>query len=88
MIKGISRQIVEVTNTANPYFERAFLVVRQRCEEASPALLSTEANRVVNAATGYAGLKRARRLRMWYRIGLLLAGAVIGACTVWIATAL
>ena len=28
MIKGIHRQMIEVTHTGSPYFERAFLVVR------------------------------------------------------------
>ena len=28
MIKGINRQVIEVTETGNPYFERALLVVR------------------------------------------------------------
>ncbi len=79
MIKGTSRQIVEVTDTANPYFERAFFVVRQQCREASPTLLDHEAHRAVNAATGYTGLKRAQRWRALRRWGLLLLGAVIGA---------
>ena len=28
MIKGINRQVIEVTETGNAYFERALLVVR------------------------------------------------------------
>lgn len=28
MIKGVNRQIIEVMDTGNPYFERALLVVR------------------------------------------------------------
>lgn len=30
MIKGVNRQIIEVMDTGNPYFERALLVVRLR----------------------------------------------------------
>lgn len=78
MIKGISRQIVEVTDTANPYFERVFFVVRQQCKEASPTLLNNEAHRLVHTATGYTGLKRARRLRVLRCVGLLLLGITIG----------
>lgn len=82
MIKGISRQIVEVTDTANPYFERVFFIVRQQCREASPSLLDAEAHRLVNTATGYTGLKRARRLRSLRRLGVFLVGVGIGALTV------
>lgn len=82
MIKGISRQIVEVTDTANPYFERVFFIVRQQCREASPSLLDAEAHRLVNAATGYTGLKRAKRLRSLRRFGLFSLGVGIGALTV------
>lgn len=88
MIKGISRQIVEVTDTTNPYFERVFFVVRQQCKEAPSSLLDAEAHRLVNTATGYTGLKRARRLRSLRRLGLFLIGAGIGALTVRLFTLL
>lgn len=88
MIKGISRQIVEVTDTTNPYFERVFFIVRQQCKEASPALLDKEAHRLVNTATGYTGLKRARRLRLVRYWGLFLMGVGIGALALRILTIL
>ncbi len=81
MIKGISRQIVEVSDKANPYFERVLFVVRQQCKEAPPTLLNSEAHRVVNAATGYTGLRHARRMRFWKQTGLVVVGAAIGAVT-------
>ena len=78
MIKGTSRQIVEVSDAANPYFERAFFIVREQCREASPALLDKEARRLVNTSSGYSGLQRARRARLWQRCGWLLTGAGVG----------
>ena len=78
MIKGISRQIVEVTDTANPYFERVFFIVRQQFKETSPALLDAEAHRVVNAATGYTGLKRARKARLFRRVAIFCLGVGMG----------
>lgn len=86
MIKGISRQIVEVTDTTNPYFERVFFVVRQQCKEASPTLLDAEAHRLVNTATGYTGLKRARHLRLVRYWGLFLIGVAIGALALHVST--
>ena len=78
MIKGISRQIVEVTGTGSPYFERAFLVVRSTCEDEAEELLHNEARRVLQSQDGYTGLRRARRQRRRQRILLLLLGGVLG----------
>ncbi len=78
MIKGTSRQIVEVTDTTNPYFERVFFIVREQCREASPALLDKEAHRMIGTSAGYSGLRRARRARFLQRCAWLAAGAGMG----------
>ncbi len=87
MIKGTSRQIVEVCDSANPYFERVFFIVREQCREASPTLLDREAHRLVNSSTGYSGLRRARRARFLQRCGWLLAGAGVGVLLFRVITA-
>lgn len=61
MIKGINRQIIEVTETGNEYFERALLVVRPGFSDASPGRLHDEAQRFVRQAGGYSGLRLNRR---------------------------
>ncbi|MBP3435201.1 MAG: hypothetical protein J6K62_02590 [Clostridia bacterium] len=77
MIKGVSRQIVEVTGTGSPYFERAFLVVRPACADEDEELLHDEAQRVLQSQEGYTGLRRARRQRRWQRFALLLLGGAL-----------
>lgn len=78
MIKGINRQIIEITDTGNPYFERALLIVRPNCTDAPGDRLHEEASRLVRTAGGYSGLKRSRRHRM--RLLLLGSGSgLIGA---------
>jgi len=47
MIKGINRQIIEVGETGNLYFEKAFLFVRPQLEEVDDQRLKNEANRMV-----------------------------------------
>lgn len=61
MIKGVNRQIIEVTDTGNCYFERALLVVRPNCADLESDRLHEEARRLVAAAGGYAGLRRNKR---------------------------
>ena len=39
MIKGVNRQMIEVTHTGSPYFERAFFVVRDGSSQPSEELL-------------------------------------------------
>lgn len=75
MIKGVNRQIIEVTETGNAYFERALLVVRPGFSDASPGRLHDEARRYVRGAEGYAGLKLARRRK---RMQMALQGGTAG----------
>ena len=64
MIKGINRQMIEVTHTGSPYFERAFLVVRVGSSQPSDEMLRQMAHKVVQQADSYAGLRR-QRVRLW-----------------------
>lgn len=66
MIKGINRQMIEVTHTGSPYFERAFLVVRAGSSQPSEEMLQRMAQKVVQQADTYAGLRR-QRVRLWTR---------------------
>ena len=83
MIKGVNRQMIEVTHTGSPYFERAFLVVRG---DAPPdeEKLSRMAEKVVEQADRHGGLRRQRRqqcLRQAVR-ALLWGGG--GAALMWV----
>ena len=84
MIKGINRQMIEVTHTGSPYFERAFLVVRVGSSQPSDEMLRQMAHKVVQQADSYAGLRRQRR-RLWaQRIAWSAACAIGGAGLLWL----
>ena len=87
MIKGVHRQMIEVTHTGSPYFERAFLVMR--CgEPPEQDKLHSLAQKVVEQAGTYAGLRR-QRWRQWLRQGLF--GAIcagMGALAAWLVVSL
>ncbi len=84
MIKGINRQMIEVTHTGSPYFERAFLVVRADSSRPSEEMLRQMAQKVVQQADTYAGLRR-QRARLWVRrIVWSAACAVSGAGLLWL----
>lgn len=78
MIKGVSRQILEVTNTGNPYFERAFFVVKPSFADHPADHLKREAWRVLRMQNGYSGLRRARWWRRCGQAALLLLGGMLG----------
>ncbi len=84
MIKGINRQMIEVTHTGSPYFERAFLVVRPQAGDPSADTLDSIARRVVQQAESYAGLRRQRQRAVWRRILLCSGGAAAGAGMMWL----
>ena len=88
MIKGINRQMIEVTHTGSPYFERAFLVVRAGSSQPSEEMLQRMAQKVVQQADTYAGLRR-QRTRLWARrIAWSGTCAVIGAGLLWLVQAI
>ena len=63
MIKGVNRQMIEVTDTGNPYFERALLVVRAECMEQPEVRLHEEAHKILASSDAYSGLRLSRRIR-------------------------
>ena len=84
MIKGVNRQMIEVTHTGSPYFERAYLVVRSNCGQPADETLQRLADKVVQQADTYAGLRR-QRLKLYLLRGLwTLTAAVAGAGVMWI----
>ena len=79
MIKGVNRQMIEVTHTGSPYFERAYLVVRAGSSQTPEETLQRLAGKVVQQADSYAGLRRQHR-RLWLRPTLWpLLSAGVGA---------
>ena len=84
MIKGINRQMIEVTHTGSPYFERAFLLVRSGAALPPQEHLHRQAEKVVQQAGTYAGLRRERWLRRLQQaaFGLLCGG--VGAALLWV----
>ena len=83
MIKGVHRQMIEVTHTGSPYFERAFLVVREGTLPAEEKLRHL-ADKVVEQAADYAALRRRRR-QLWLWRGLFGVGCTAaGALVTWV----
>ena len=82
MIKGINRQMIEVTHTGSPYFERAFLVVRGGTPPESEKL-HRMAEKVVEQAGTYAGLRRQRWRQSLRQGGFALVCAGGGAAVMW-----
>lgn len=76
--------MIEVTHTGSPYFERAFLVVRAGSSRPSEEMLQRMAQKVVQQADTYAGLRR-QRMRLWARrIVWSSACAASGAGVLWL----
>ncbi len=48
MIKGINHQVIEVTQTDNIYYERAFLVLRPQYADTEQSALEKEAKKMLS----------------------------------------
>lgn len=79
MLKGINHQMIELCTVDNPYFERAFFVLRPDCADREIGHMQEEARRMLHAAGGYTALDRNRRRARWMRVLWGAAGAAVGA---------
>ncbi len=81
MIKGVNRQIIEITETGSVYYERALLVVRPEYASAQRAVLEREAKRLLKSMKAPSCIKKRRAIvARALRTG---AAAAIGClCTV------
>lgn len=83
MIKGINRQIIEITETGNHYYERALLVIKPEYIDADRALLEKEAKKILKELDAPAAIKKKNRVLYWaLRLGAAAAfgAAFAGAC--------
>ena len=78
MIKGVQRQVIEVSRTDNEFFERALLVVRGGCT-AGDDQLRQEAKRYLQRAGACSFLRRDRLRRRLCAVLLALSSAGAGA---------
>ncbi len=77
MIRGISRQIIEVNETGNLYYETAYLVVKPEFTNAERELLEREARRVLKTMDAPACIKQ--RFGRWTPWLKLLLPTIMGA---------
>ena len=79
MIKGINRQIIEIGETSNVYYERAWLLVRPEYAGLQQNALEKEAKSLLKDIDAPSSMKLKRNLGFWaIRLG---AAAVLGAAT-------
>ncbi len=62
MVKGVNKQVIEVMETGNEYFERAILVVRAQKANKSKAMLEQKAADYIDSF-GQSPLPRLRKKR-------------------------
>ena len=79
VIKGVNRQVLEITETNNLYYEKALLVVRPEYCNAQQAVLEKEARQMLRRMYPPSAIKCRQRFFYWLkRLGLsaLVGGAV------------
>ena len=76
MIKAVSRQILEVSQTGNTYFEKAWLMVAPELMNAGADTLEAEAGEYLRSLDAPCAIKRRRRIAL--KALTLLASAASG----------
>lgn len=77
MIKGINRQIIEINDTGNTYYEKAWLVVRPEFDSAQKELLEREAAQLIKAIQAPSSFqKKSIKAKQWVKF---ILSACVGA---------
>ena len=79
VIKGVNRQMIEVTQTNSPFYERALFVVKPEYTQESYEALHREATQVLESLGAPSAFRRKNKVLFWgVRLGAAaLAGAGI-----------
>ncbi|MCL2488271.1 MAG: hypothetical protein FWE80_06260 [Oscillospiraceae bacterium] len=84
----MNRQVIEVSETGHPFFERAILILRADCADPPGTRLQEEGRRFIQAAGSYTGMrmikKKNRIRRMIQGCFLLTGGALAGVLLSWL----
>ena len=81
MIKGINHQIIEITETGNIYYEKAYLVVRPEYKKSQEALLKKNAKSYISGIKAPSAIKRSAMVFYWAVrfVSFALIGAIIAS---------
>ena len=83
MIRGVNRQVIEITETGNAYYEKALLVIKPEYASAERELLEREARRVLKQMGAPSSVKKSSRILFWaLRLGgaAAVGAGVMAAC--------
>ena len=80
MIKGINHKVIEVTDTDNIYYGKAYLLVRPEYEEVEEAVLRKEAKKLLSQVGTPSSIKGKRTVWYWFLrlTPAVLSGALAG----------
>lgn len=78
MIKGINKQILEVTNPESPYFDRIIFFVKPAGQSVEESTLKSEALKISASVKKPPKSKRTKK-QIFQTIGLLILGLCAGA---------
>lgn len=81
MIRGVNRQIIEINETGNKYFERALLFVSSDGANKSTAKLAAEANQLISSL-GRPPEARSSRKKMRLSRRALVCAVIVLSVTV------
>ena len=71
MIKGVSRQVIEVGETGSIYYERVWLMVKPQYTQIHESILQKEAKQVIADMGQPSCMKKKRSIGFWaIRMGL------------------
>lgn len=83
MLKGVNKQILEVTNTDNPYFEKIIFFVRSSAPNLDEGKLKTEAEKI-SATTQKPPKAKINKRKIFSSFGYCLLSVLAGVAITFI----
>jgi hypothetical protein len=77
MLRGVNRQVLEITETNNLYYEKALLVVRPEYTSAQKSVLEKEAKAMLRRMKPPSGIRL--KTKLLHHAVTVIASAVTGA---------
>lgn len=86
MLRGINRQVLEITETNNMYYEKALLVIRPEYTGAQRHILEKEARIMLKRMYPPSAIKGRQKVWYWFlRLGLAsIAGGITSAIIIFL----
>lgn len=84
MIKGINKNVIEVSEVGSAYYEKAILFIKPQFAEMNQEILELEAKNFLRNIDAMSSIKSKKRIKEKIMVGLCLVAVVATLCLIFL----